>query len=207
MLPAKSPPNLNEPSGGSWYLGYPPDPLPAPPEPDPPPEPPPPAPPPPPPPPPAAPAPPPPPPPPPPAPRPAPPPPPRALTEEAIFAQKTLDQLNAEMPLAEVHFDFDMASVRDGDRAILQKNADWMRRWTSTRVTVEGHADSRGTKEYNLALGQRRANAVKDYMVTLGIAADRLITISKGEESPVCSEETEACWARNRRGHFVIVAK
>jgi len=155
----------------------------------------------------AAPAPPPPPPPPPPAPKPAPPPPPRALTEEELFAQKTLDQLNAEKPLADVNFDYDQATVRDSDRAILQKNADWMRRWTSTRVSVEGHADSRGTNEYNLALGQRRANAIRDYMASLGIAADRLVVVSRGEESPLCSDETEGCWARNRRGSFIIVAK
>ena len=156
----------------------------------------------------AAPAPPPPPPPPPPAARPAPPPaPPRALTEEEIFGQKTLDQLNAERPLGSVLFDYDQATVREDQRAILQKNADWMRRWTSTRVSVEGHADSRGTNEYNLALGQRRGNAVREYMVSLGIAADRLVAVSKGEESPECSEDTEACWARNRRGQFLITAK
>ena len=148
-----------------------------------------------------------PPPPPPPQPKLPPPAPPRSLTEDEIFAQKTLDQLNAEMPLAEVHFEFDEATVRDADRGILQKNADWMRRWTSTRVSVEGHADSRGTNEYNLALGQRRSNAVRDYMVSLGIAADRLVVVSKGEESPLCMDETDACWARNRRGHFVVVAK
>ncbi len=155
----------------------------------------------------AAPAPPPPPPPPPPQPRLPPPAPPRSLTEDEIFSQKTLDQLNAERLLSDVGFDYDQATVRDADRAILQRNADWMRRWTSTRVAVEGHADSRGTNEYNLALGQRRANAVRDYMVSLGIAADRLVVISKGEESPLCREETEACWARNRRGAFVVVAK
>jgi peptidoglycan-associated lipoprotein len=154
----------------------------------------------------AAPAPPPPPPPPPP-PKLPPPAPPRTLTEEEIFAQKTLDQLNAEKPLGDVTFEYDQATVRDADRAILQKNADWMRRWTATRVSVEGHADSRGTNEYNLALGQRRSNAVRDYMVSLGIAADRLVVVSKGEESPLCTEETEPCWARNRRGSFIVVAK
>jgi peptidoglycan-associated lipoprotein len=74
-------------------------------------------------------------------------------------------------------------------------------------VTVEGHADSRGTNEYNLALGERRGNAVKDYLVSLGIAAERMAVISKGEESPLCTEETEGCFARHRRGHFVITAK
>jgi peptidoglycan-associated lipoprotein len=139
---------------------------------------------------------------------PAPPPPaPRAPTEEELFSKKTLEQLNSEMPLGDVEFEYDMATIREDQRGILQKNADWMRRWTSTRVTVEGHADSRGTNQYNLALGDRRATAIKDYMVGLGIAADRLVVISRGEESPQCTDETEACFARNRRGHHVITAK
>ncbi len=151
-------------------------------------------------------APPPPPPPPPPAAAPAPAP-PRALTEEEIFSRKSLDELNAERPLLDVSFDYDMSLIRDDQRAILQKNADFMRRWTAVRVTVEGHADSRGTGEYNLALGERRGNAVKDYLTGLGIAAERMVVISKGEESPLCTEETEGCFARNRRGHFIISAK
>ena len=155
----------------------------------------------------AAPAPPPPPPPPPaaaPAPAPAP---PRALTEDEVFSKKTVDELNAERPLFDVSFDYDMSLIRDDQRAILQKNADYLRRWTSVRVTLEGHADSRGTSEYNLALGERRGNAVKDYITGLGIAAERMMVISKGEETPLCTEETEGCFARNRRGHFIITAK
>ena len=81
--------------------------------------------------------------------------------------------LNAEMPLADVFFDYDMSVLKPEARTILQRNVDWMKRWTSTRVTVEGHADSRGTSEYNLALGDRRANVVRDYMISLGIAGDR----------------------------------
>ena len=72
---------------------------------------------------------------------------------------------------------------------------------------MEGHADSRGTNEYNLALGQRRANALRDYMVSLGVSGDRMVVVSKGEESPTCTDETEGCWARNRRGHFIFTAK
>jgi peptidoglycan-associated lipoprotein len=82
-----------------------------------------------------------------------------------------------------------------------------MRRWPTTRVSIEGHADSRGTNEYNLALGERRATNVKNYLVGLGIAADRMVVLSKGEESPVCTEDNDGCWSRNRRGHFVITAK
>ena len=82
-----------------------------------------------------------------------------------------------------------------------------MKRWTSTQVTVEGHADSRGSAEYNLALGTRRAESVKSYLVNLGVPAARLTVISKGKEQPVCTEENESCWQQNRRGHFLITAK
>jgi peptidoglycan-associated lipoprotein len=82
-----------------------------------------------------------------------------------------------------------------------------MKRWPSTKVTIEGHCDSRGSSEYNLALGDRRAKAVRDYLVSLGIGADRIQTVSKGKEQPFCSEENEACWQQNRRGHFLITAK
>ena len=148
-----------------------------------------------------------PPPPPPPPPKPAPAPPPKPLTEDEIFQKKTLAELNAEMPLGDVFFDYDMSTIREDARPILQKNADYLRRWATTRVTIEGHADSRGTVEYNLALGARRSGAVRDYLVSLGISPDRLLAISKGEETPQCTEETEDCWQRNRRGHFVFTAK
>jgi len=109
--------------------------------------------------------------------------------------------------LGEVFFDFDEATLRDDGRATLSKNADYLKRWPSVRITVEGHADSRGTAEYNLALGGRRASAAKDYLVSLGIGGDRVTTVSKGKEQPVCSEDGESCWQRNRRGHFVVTAK
>jgi peptidoglycan-associated lipoprotein len=132
---------------------------------------------------------------------------PRTLTEDEIFAGKTLEQLNAERPLGDVYFDLDEATIRDDARGPLQKNAEWMKRWTSTRVTVEGHCDERGSSEYNLALGDRRANAVKSYLVSLGINADRVNVVSRGKESPFCSQSGESCWQQNRRGHFVITAK
>ena len=133
--------------------------------------------------------------------------PPAALTEEELFARKTLDELNAERPLGDALFDLDSSSIRDGARDVLQRNAEWMRRWTSTRITVEGHCDSRGTSEYNLALGERRAAVVRDYLVSLGVGPDRIATVSKGKETPVCAEETESCWQQNRRGHPIITAK
>ncbi len=104
-------------------------------------------------------------------------------------------------------FDYDSATLRDDGRAAASKNADYLKRWTALRITVEGHADSRGTAEYNLALGGRRATVVKDYLVSLGVAADRVATISKGKEQPVCTEETESCWQQNRRGFHIITAK
>jgi peptidoglycan-associated lipoprotein len=129
------------------------------------------------------------------------------LTEDEIFSAKTLDQLNAEKPLGDVYYDYDKADLSDAARASLQKNADWLKRWPNTRITVEGHCDSRGTNEYNLALGDRRAAAARDYLVTLGIDGQRVLAVSKGEESPFCTEETEACFSQNRRGHFIITGK
>jgi peptidoglycan-associated lipoprotein len=124
-----------------------------------------------------------------------------------VFARKTVEQLNAEMPLGDVMFNYDQSTIRDDQRAALQRNADYLRRWTTVRVSVEGHADARGTNEYNLALGERRANAVKEYLVGLGVTGDRMVVVSKGEETPLCTDMTEACYERNRRGHFVITAK
>ena len=132
---------------------------------------------------------------------------PRPLTEDEIFARKSLEALNAEKPLTDAFFALDSAQIGDEARPVLQKDADWMKRWNSTKVMVEGHADSRGTAEYNLALGERRASAVRDYLVNLGVGADRITIVSKGKEAPVCTEENEACWQQNRRGHFVITAK
>ena len=115
--------------------------------------------------------------------------------------------MNAERPLGDVYFDLDESTLRDDAKGPLQRNADWMKRWTSTAITVEGHCDARGSSEYNLALGTRRANAVKDYLVSLGVPGGRVTVISKGKEQPFCSENNEGCWQQNRRGHFVITAK
>ena len=90
---------------------------------------------------------------------------------------------------------------------MLQRNADFMKRWTSTQITIEGHCDARGSSEYNLALGTRRSTSVKDYLVSLGIPETRITVISKGKEQPACSEDNESCWQQNRRGHFIITAK
>src|SRR5260370_24599185 len=148
-----------------------------------------------------------PPPPPPPPPPPAPAAAPRPLTEEEIFARKSVDQLNAERPLDDVFFDLDKSEIREDAKSALQKDADWLKKFTTTQITLEGHCDSRGSAEYNLALGARRAGAAKDYLLSLSIPAGRVTVISKGKEQPFCSDENESCWQQNRRGHFVITGK
>jgi len=147
------------------------------------------------------------PPPPPPPPRNEPPPPPHVPTEAEIFASWSLDQLNEKGLLVDVYFAYDVADLSDQARDSLGKNADVMKKWPTTKVMVEGHADARGTSEYNMALGERRASAIRDYLVSLGIAAARVTIVSKGEEEPVCRDEAESCWSRNRRGRFFFTAK
>ena len=149
---------------------------------------------------------------PPPPPAPAPPAPPaptpdRALTEDEIFAKATPDELTKSGVLKPAHFGYDSIVLTEEARAVLQKNVEYLKRRSSVKVVVEGHADSRGTNEYNLALTSRRAAAVKSYLVSLGVAADRVSTVAKGEEQPFCKEETEACWQQNRVGYFVFTAK
>ena len=119
----------------------------------------------------------------------------------------SLEELNGSSPLEAVFFELDQSEVLPAGQAVLQRNAEWMERWGSTRVIVEGHCDERGTNEYNLALGERRAAAVRDYLVSLGIATNRIETTSRGEESPFCMESTDGCWAQNRRGQFMVTAK
>jgi peptidoglycan-associated lipoprotein len=107
-------------------------------------------------------------------------------------------------PLKDVNFDFDSAALSEPARATLRANADWLKANQAARVQIEGHCDERGTAEYNMALGAKRAQAAMDYLTTLGIAANRLSTISYGEEIPVCKEKTEDCWAKNRRARFAV---
>ena len=133
--------------------------------------------------------------------------PPPPLTEEELFARISLEQLNDSAPLAPVFFELDQSDLLPAAQATLQRNAEWMQRWTSTTVLVEGHCDERGTNEYNLALGERRAASARDYLVSLGVADGRIQTTSRGEESPFCTESTQGCLSQNRRGHFMIIAK
>jgi len=105
-----------------------------------------------------------------------------------------------------VHFDYNKYAILEGDKATLQRQATWLARYPSVRVTIEGNCDERGTREYNLALGARRANAVKEYLVSLGVSSARVETISYGKERPICSESTESCWAQNRRSVTTVAA-
>jgi peptidoglycan-associated lipoprotein len=106
-------------------------------------------------------------------------------------------------PLRDIYFDYDSFELDETSRQILQENAAWLKDHSNVRVEIEGHCDDRGTVEYNLALGAKRAAAAKNYLVALAISRDRMTTISYGEELPLCHEETEECWNRNRRAHFV----
>jgi len=106
-----------------------------------------------------------------------------------------------------VRFDFDRALIRSDDAKVLDANVEYLKNNVDTLVLIEGHADERGTAEYNLALGERRARAARDYLVSQGIAADRISLVSFGEERPECSEHVETCWVRNRRAEFLIKPK
>lgn len=105
-----------------------------------------------------------------------------------------------------VHFDYNEYNLRDEDRGVLQRQAAWLQKYPQVRVTIEGHCDERGTREYNLALGARRANAVKQYLVGLGVSSGRMDTISYGKERPICTESSEDCYAQNRRGVTVVTS-
>jgi peptidoglycan-associated lipoprotein len=137
---------------------------------------------------------------------------PQSKTSEAATGDSSLKragegkstETSPASPLKEVYFAFDSFDLRPDARATLKTNADWLKANPSTRVEIEGHTDERGTSEYNLALGAKRAQAAKDYLVSLGIPADRLSTISYGEELPVCKDQSEDCWQKNRRDRFVI---
>ena len=105
-----------------------------------------------------------------------------------------------------VHFALNHYEIEDGDKALLRRQAQWLNKYPSVRVTIEGHCDERGTREYNLALGARRASSVKEYLASEGVALGRIATISYGKERPICTDSDEACWSQNRRGVTSITA-
>ena len=116
------------------------------------------------------------------------------------------EMMGRDGALKEVYFDFDRYDLDVQDRTTLRANAEWLKKNPATRVEIEGHCDERGTNEYNLALGAKRAQAAKDYLMTLGVAPNRISTTSYGEEIPVCREHNEGCWQKNRRDRFVSLA-
>ena len=132
---------------------------------------------------------------------------PRQPTESELFSQLSLDELNRQGPLADVYFDFDRVVLTDESLASLQRNSAWLRKWTTTKIMIEGHADERGTNEYNLALGELRAVAARNYLADLGVPSGRITLVSKGEEAPFCQSHDEGCWRQNRRAHFIITGK
>jgi peptidoglycan-associated lipoprotein len=132
--------------------------------------------------------------------------PPQPLAEDAI-GNRSLDELNRDSPLKPVFFGLDSADLDDAGRAAASANAEILKKYVTWIVTVEGHCDERGTAEYNLALGERRATVVKTYLTSLGISPERVRTVSYGKEFPFNPGHTEEAWAQNRRGHFVITSR
>ena len=131
---------------------------------------------------------------------------PAPLSEDSV-TNRSLDELNRDSPLRPAFFVLDSSDLDDAGRGVVSGNVDVLKKYPQWVVTIEGHCDERGTAEYNLALGERRAAAVKTYMVSLGIAPDRLRTVSYGKEFPFDQAHTEDAWSSNRRAHFVITAK
>jgi peptidoglycan-associated lipoprotein len=107
-------------------------------------------------------------------------------------------------PLTDIHFGYNDFTIQAQDGEVLRTNAGYLNDHAKAHVQVEGHCDERGSEDYNIALGAKRAQAAKDYLVTLGVSADRISTISYGKELPLCTEHVESCWSRNRRAHFVV---
>lgn len=132
--------------------------------------------------------------------------PPEPVAEDAI-ANRSLDDLNRDSPFTPVFFALDSAELDDAGRAVATANAQVLRKYPTWVITVEGHCDERGTAEYNLALGERRAVAVRTYFLSLGVSPDRIRTVSYGKEFPFESGHDETAWAKNRRAHFVITSK
>jgi peptidoglycan-associated lipoprotein len=126
---------------------------------------------------------------------------------EAEVLSMDIDALNKKGYLSDAFFDYDQADLREDARSALAANAEWLKKYRTVQVLLEGHCDERGTAAYNLSLGERRANAAKDYLASLGLDGSRLRTVSYGKERPFCTESSESCWQQNRRAHFVISAK
>jgi peptidoglycan-associated lipoprotein len=129
------------------------------------------------------------------------------LSEEEIFMSKSLEQINKEQPLAMIYFDYDKYFVREDAKSVLNGDAAWLKKFKTVKVLVEGHCDERGTEEYNLALGEKRAKSAMDYLLSLGVSGDRMKPISYGKSQALLSGHDEASWQKNRRAQFTIIEK
>lgn len=131
------------------------------------------------------------------------------ITEQQLAKVETKEEpsrFKEESGLFEdVFFDFDRYDILPEAKPVLNNVSSWLLKNPAAKLSVEGHCDERGTNEYNLALGDRRAKSVRDFLIALGIASKRIEIVSYGEEKPQCSEQTEECWAKNRRAHFVVL--
>jgi len=131
------------------------------------------------------------------------------ITEQQLAKIDTKEEtpkyLEEKGKFEDIYFDYDQYDVRADAQPVLQTISSWLLKNMPAKILIEGHCDDRGTNEYNLALGDRRSKSVRDYLVALGIASDRIETISYGEEEPLCTDQTEECWAKNRRAHFIIL--
>jgi peptidoglycan-associated lipoprotein len=130
-----------------------------------------------------------------------------APVAEDTIASGSLDEINKNSPLKPVFFGLDVSEVDGEGQRILEQNAEILKRYTTWQISIEGHCDERGTAEYNLALGERRALAARNYLVSLGVSADRVKTVSYGKEFPFDPGHTESAWSKNRRAHFVVTGK
>jgi peptidoglycan-associated lipoprotein len=127
-----------------------------------------------------------------------------ATTAAPATARPAPSEFAAVADLKDINFDFDKYDIRPGDAKTLDGNAGWLKSNPNHLVLIEGHCDERGTNEYNLALGERRAKSTMNYLVSQGVQASRITIISYGEERPACTQKTEECWAKNRRAHFLV---
>jgi len=130
-----------------------------------------------------------------------------ALSEEEIFQQKSIEELNKDGNLKRINFDFNKYVIREDMKPILQNNADWILKHSTIELLIEGHCDERGTVEYNIALGEKRAESAKNYVVSLGASANKIKTVSYGKSKPLVQGVDEATWFQNRRAEFVITKK
>ena len=129
------------------------------------------------------------------------------LSEEEIFLNKSLEEINQESPIQMIHFDFDKFFIREDAKPVLEATAEWLKQYSTVKILLEGYCDERGTEEYNLALGEKRAKSTFDYLVSLGITPNRMITVSYGKSQPLDQGHNEIAWQKNRRTQFTIIGK